>query len=81
MQTKILTSTRLNQTLLLGALALAAIALPMAAQQYSVSWHKVSGGGGTSTNGPFAVSGAIGQHDAAGPMSGGNYSVTGGFWA
>jgi len=51
------------------------------AQSYSVDWYKVSGGGGTSTGGTYAVSGTIGQADAGGAMSGGNYSVTGGFWA
>jgi hypothetical protein len=39
-------------------------------QSYSIDWYKISGGGGT-----------IGQHDASGAMSGGNYSLTGGFWA
>jgi hypothetical protein len=51
------------------------------AQNYSVDWHKISGGGGTSTNGNFSVSGTIGQPDASGAMNGGNYSVTGGFWS
>ena len=51
------------------------------AQQYSIDWYKVAGGGGTSTGGTYAVSGTIGQHDAGGPMTGGNYSLTGGFWA
>jgi hypothetical protein len=51
------------------------------AQSYSVDWYKISGGGGTSTNGSYQVSGTIGQADASGAMSGGNYSVTGGFWA
>ena len=51
------------------------------AQQYSIDWYKIAGGGGTSTNGQYAVSGTIGQHDAGGPMTGGNYSLTGGFWA
>jgi hypothetical protein len=50
-------------------------------QQYSIDWHKISGGGGTSGNGQYAVSGTIGQHDAGGPMIGGNFSLTGGFWA
>jgi hypothetical protein len=55
--------------------------LPAAnAQSYSIDWYKVSGGG-TSTGSVYAVSGTIGQHDAGGPMSGGNYSLTGGFWA
>jgi hypothetical protein len=51
------------------------------AQTYSVDWYKISGGGGTSTNGTYQVSGTIGQPDAGGAMSGGNFSVTGGFWA
>ena len=51
------------------------------AQQYSIDWFKVAGGGGTSTGGTYQVSGTIGQHDAGGPMIGGNYSLTGGFWA
>ena len=51
------------------------------AQQYSIDWYKVAGGGGTSTGGTYEVSGTIGQHDASGAMSGGNYSVTGGFWS
>src|SRR6516164_6865690 len=51
------------------------------AQSYSIDWYKVSGGGGTSTNGQYSVTGTIGQPDASGAMSGGNYSVTGGFWA
>ena len=51
------------------------------AQPYSVEWYKVSGGGGTSTGGTYQVSGTLGQPDASGAMSGGNYSVTGGFWS
>jgi hypothetical protein len=56
--------------------------LPMlvAAQGYSVNWYKIAGGGGTSTNGAFSVSGTIGQHDT-GHMSGGPYTVDAGFWA
>ena len=50
-------------------------------QSYSVDWYKVAGGGGTSTSAVYSVSGTIGQHDASGAMSGGNYSVTGGYWA
>src|SRR5271169_2983741 len=51
------------------------------AQQYSIDWFKVAGGGGTSTGGTYVVNGTIGQHDAGGPMTGGSYSLTGGFWA
>jgi hypothetical protein len=49
------------------------------AQQYSVDWFTIDGGGGTSTGGVFTVSGTIGQPDA-GQMSGGTYTLSGGFW-
>jgi len=49
--------------------------------QYAIDWHTIDGGGGTSTNGQYSVSGTIGQPDAGGPMTNGQYSVTGGFWA
>ena len=51
------------------------------AQNYSIDWYKIAGGGGTSTGGVYSVSGTIGQHDAGGPMTGGNYALTGGFWS
>jgi len=51
------------------------------AQSYSIDWYKVAGGGGTSTGGTFQVSGTIGQPDASSAMTGGNFSVTGGFWS
>ena len=60
-----------------GAVLLAT--LTVHAQQYSIDSHTIAGGGGTSTGGGFSVSGTIGQPDA-GAMSGGNYSLAGGFW-
>jgi hypothetical protein len=51
------------------------------AQSYSINWYKVAGGGGTSTSTTYTVSGTIGQPDASGAMTGGNYSLTGGFWS
>jgi hypothetical protein len=50
------------------------------AQSYSIDWFKIAGGGGTSTGGVYSVSGTIGQPDAGGPLTNGQYSVTGGFW-
>jgi hypothetical protein len=50
-------------------------------QSYSIDWFKVAGGGGSSTGGVYVISGTVGQHDAGGPMTGGPYSLTGGFWA
>lgn len=59
-------------------LAVAPIAL---SQSYELGWWKVSGGGGTSTGGGYSLSGTAGQPDAGKPMTGGEFSVTGGFWA
>lgn len=50
-------------------------------QSYTVDWSKISGGGGTSSGGVYSVTGAIGQPDAGVPMSGGNFSVSGGYWS
>jgi len=49
--------------------------------QHAIDWHKIAGGGGTSTGSVYSVSGTIGQPDAGGPMTNGQHSVTGGFWA
>ncbi len=38
-------------------------------------------GGGTSNGGSFIVSGTVGQADATNELSGGNFKLTGGFWA
>ena len=47
--------------------------------QYSIDWWSIDGGGGQSTGGVFSVTGTIGQPDA-GVMSGGNFTLQGGFW-
>ena len=60
---------------------LGAFSISARAQSYSIDWYKIAGGGGTSTGGTYQVSGTIGQPDASGAMTGGNYSLTGGFWS
>jgi hypothetical protein len=63
--------------LLLGAiLASAIVAAPSA---LSIPWWTVDGGGGASQGGQFALSGTAGQADA-GSMTGGPYTLRGGFW-
>ena len=69
------------KSMMLVALLLGCSRFSLHAQQYSIDWNKIAGGGGTSSNGQYSLSGTIGQHDAGGPMTGGNYSLTGGFWA
>ena len=66
--------------ILLSTLLVVAASLSQA-QNYSVDWYKIAGGGGTSSGGVYSISGTIGQPDASGAMSGGTYSVTGGFWS
>ena len=56
-------------------------ALALHAQQYSIDWYKISGGGGTSTGATYSVTGTIGQPDTGMAMSGGSFSVIGGFWS
>jgi hypothetical protein len=48
-------------------------------QSYAIGWQTIDGGGGTSTNGPYTLTGTIGQPDA-GVLSAGNYTLEGGFW-
>ena len=66
-----------NFMLLLG------LCLPMfcQAQNYSINWFTVAGGGGTSTGGVYTVNATIGQAVAGGPITGGNYAATTGFWS
>ena len=67
------------KTILFTALTLCLQPLVIHAQDYSIDWYKIAGGGGTSANGAYSLTGTIGQPDA-GHMSGGNYSLDGGFW-
>jgi hypothetical protein len=70
----------MNKTFI-GLAALFALVVSASAQSYSIDWYTTDGGGGTSTGGVYSVSGTIGQPDASGAMTGGNYSMTGGFWS
>jgi hypothetical protein len=65
----------------IALLTLLAGALPASAQTLSIDWFTIDGGGGTSTGSIFSLSGTIGQPDAGGPMTGGTFSLVGGFWA
>ena len=56
------------------------LTLPVAMHgQFAIDWFTIDGGGGTSAGGSHSISGTIGQPDA-GAMSGGSYSLAGGFW-
>jgi hypothetical protein len=64
----------------ISIVALCALVLPNFADQFRIDWFSIDGGG-TSTNGNFSVSGTVGQADASIPMTGGSFSMTGGFWS
>jgi hypothetical protein len=60
-----------------------ALLLPLTAPAppYSIDWHRIAGGGGTSTNSQYSLDGTIGQHDASPTISGGSYSIVSGYWS
>lgn len=64
------------------AVLLAATAFAWAgSESFDLSWHTIDGGGAMgSTGGGFELSGTVGQPDAGATMSGGGFSLTGGFW-
>jgi uncharacterized membrane protein len=65
--------------LLVCVLLLLAGGVAYASTDASIPWWTADGGGGTSSGTGYSLSGTIGQADA-GAMSGGNYSLAGGFW-
>jgi hypothetical protein len=80
------------RTLLLFFAAMAATPLfsRPAQAQYQIDWYTIDGGGGTSSGGPYTLSGTIGQADAdvvslcsadggAGCVNP-TFELTGGFW-
>ena len=54
--------------------------LSASAQQYSLDWHSIGGGGGQSAGGVYSVSGTVGQ-SAAGALAGGAFTLESGFWS
>ena len=46
---------------------------------YVLDWPTIDGGGGTSSGGPYTLTGTIGQPGAA-YSAGGDYELLGGFW-
>ncbi len=65
--------------LLLTLLVLGPSVLAQSGGGYDLAWSTVDGGGGRSIGGDYVVEGTIGQPDA-GKLSGGGYSLVGGFW-
>jgi hypothetical protein len=57
------------------------VAVPTLAQDpdYEIPWWTVDGGGGVSAGGDYSLTGVTGQPDAGGVLSGGEFTVEGGF--
>ena len=66
--------------ILLSGLLLTSAGLTAGSGSYHLSWWTVDGGGGSSAGGVYALAGAIAQPDAGPTLTGGEYSLTGGFW-
>ena len=71
----------LTQIVFVLSLAFGLMKQRINAQDYSIDWHQVAGGGGTSTGGTYSVSGTTGQHAADMASSGGGYALIPGFWS
>ncbi len=49
---------------------------------YDLAWSTIDSGGAMfSTGGGYSLGGTIGQPDAGAALSGGSYTLVGGFWA
>lgn len=64
-----------------GVLLAASVAFGQSSGIWGIEWNVISGGGGVSSQDPYAVRGVVGQAVTGGPSTGGNYSVTSGFSA
>ncbi len=73
---------RMRPTLLVALGSLLGLSMALAyAGTYEIDWHTVDGGGEMwSTGGDYELGGTIGQPDAR-TMTGGDYTLIGGFWA
>ena len=65
----------------LGLMCIAVFCITSDAKaQFDIDWFTIDGGGGLSTGSGFELEGTIGQFDAGQAMSGGGFTLTGGFW-
>jgi len=66
-------------TALLALTVVVTTASPLAGD-YAITWWTVDGGGSTAQGGTYALGGTAGQADA-GTLSGGSFSLAGGYWS
>jgi hypothetical protein len=70
-----------NHRTLIKLMFILAGATTLTANDFDLSWYTIDGGGGNSAGGDFELAGTIGQPDASLAMTGGDFSLAGGFWA
>ena len=65
-----------------GLICLLVFTLAIQAQgdQYEVIWSTIGGGEMFSTGGQYGLDGTVGQPEAGTTLSGGDYTLAGGFW-
>ena len=68
--------------LMLALVGLAGLshALAQTGGGYDLTWHRVAAGGGTSAVSDTILTGTAGQPEAGAALSGGGYTLVGGFW-
>ncbi len=71
---------RTTPLVLVATIAIGLLAPAALAQSFSIPWYTMDGGGGASAGSSFAITGTIGQPDAGPAMTGGLFSLVGGFW-
>jgi hypothetical protein len=71
---------RLGLALLLAAILGAGAVLAQTGGGYDLTWSTIDAGGGGSAGGGYQLAGTLGQPDAGATLSGGAYSLSGGFW-
>jgi hypothetical protein len=72
------TTSRMTVLVVIASLLVVSTVLAQTGDGYDLSWWTVDGGGGSSSGGPYTLSGTVGQPDA-GVLSGGTYALAGGF--
>ena len=66
--------------LVVAVLLTLATLVSAAPNAFSLDWWSVDSGGGASQGGDFTLHGPIGQPDAGPRLTGGDFSLQGGFW-
>jgi hypothetical protein len=72
---------RLTLVLLVAAILGAGAVFAQTGGGYDLNWSTIDAGGGSSASGGYQLAGTLGQPDAGATLSGGVYSLAGGFWS